>query len=83
MCSALRFAVETIKITPYIPFSLDEIVKLRSRYRSGEGQVTEGPEGQIWTWAIYNIFGFHHPHTTQDLILQDCSKHCLFTFFPG
>ncbi len=49
MCSALRFAVETIKITPYIPFSLDEIVKLRSRYRSGEGQVTEGPEGQIWT----------------------------------
>ena len=20
---------------------------------------------------------------TQDLILQDCSKHCLFTFFPG
>ena len=66
--SALRFAVETIKIIPYIPyiqFSLDEIVKLRSRTRSGEGQVRVrrvrrvrfGPE-------LYNIFGFHHPPTT-------------------
>ena len=63
--SALRFAVETIKIIPYIPyiqFSLDEIVKLRSRTRSGEVQVSVrrvrrvkfGPE-------LYNIFGFHHP----------------------
>ena len=46
------------------------IVKLRSRSRSGEGQVRVkrvrrvrfGPE-------LYNIFGFHHPPPTRNYFL--------------